>query len=454
MKKLLAIVLALAMVLSMVACTPEEETKDTGNTDETVDKSVYQVTEEVTITFWHNYANSAREEFLKNVAEEFHKENPLITVDVVYIGGYPAIAEQISGALAAGTGLPAITTINVPRVQVYAQNGVTEPLSNYFKAMEMEDDLNDYFDGIMDSVTYDADGKLYAVPFGISSGICYYNETLLESINEPFPSTWEDFKVWCKNVHEKTGKIAFGFPYDFNYMNNFFLNVTGVDPLGDGTESVLDDEKIIAFVKEMKELVDAGYCAWYGEKVNSASDDLRLAFSVEQLVAFSDTSSGAIKTIECGKNEDGSTKFKVGTAVGISGTDKEPVTTSSGAALVILADNDQQIKNAAFQFAVYLTNAENNAEWAVETQMYPVRKSVVQSGALNKLYENYPELQSTFDKASAIVSKNKVSAMQNAMEAVVTVLGQYLNGGFAASEFDSQWANLKEEVDDLLADAQ
>lgn len=455
MKKLLAILLALVMVLSMAACTPgdEEGTKES-KSPETIDKSLYEVTEAVTITFWHNYSNEARAAFLEDVAKKFHDENPLITVEVVYIGNYPVIAEQVSGAIAAGQGLPALSTINVPRAQVYAHNGVSESLDNYFKAMDMEADLDDYFDGIMETLTYDGDGQLYGMPFGISSGICLYNQTLLESINEPFPSTWEEFKGWCKRVHEKTGKVAFAFPFDFNFMNNFFLNVAGVDPLGNGKESALADEKVISFVKELKALVDAGYCSWVGEKVNSASDDLHLGFKAEQIVAYSDTSTGALQGIQCGLNEDGSTKFKVGTAVGVSNTGKDPVTTVSGASLVIYADNDQQIKNAAFQFAVYLTNAENNAKWVVDTQMYPTRKSVVAGGALDELYKQHPELKNIFDNSTALISKNKVSCMQECMETVVSVLGQYLNGGFPASEFEARWTNLKEEVDDILADVQ
>ncbi len=447
MKRRIALLLALALSLGLTACGSGDgsgsdasggSTGGSSGSGET-DASFYEVTEPITIEFWHNYTNEARANWLQSVAESFNESQDLITVECVYIGGYPVIAEQVAGALAAGTGLPAMSTINVPRVLNFADSEVVEPLDDYFTATGT--DLSDYFDGMVDSVS-SLDGTIYGLPFGISSGICIYNETVLEEIGLPFPETWEEFKVWCKDVHEATGKVAFGFPYDFNYMNNFFINVTGLDPLGDGTKSVLDDPKIMEFVYDMKELVDAGYCSWVGTSINAAQDDQLAAFVLGELIAYTDTSTGIVKAID-------SADFEVNTAVGITGTDQPPITTSSGAALVIYAGNDQAVKNAAFQFATYLTSAENIAQWAVDTCMYPVRKSVLESGALEALYEDYPGSRNVFDNAANVVAKNKSPAMQSCMEVVVDALGQILKGD---ADIESTWATMKEEVDYMLAD--
>ena len=439
MKRLISLLLTAVMLLSLTACGSKSEAPDEGEAG--TEEVSYEVTEPITIQFWHNYSNEMRAKWLDDVAKKFSESQEYITVECSYIGGYPTIAEQVAGALAAGSGLPALSMINVPRVLNWADSGVIEPLDGYLENMDF--DADDFFEGMLNSVATE-DGTTYALPFGISAGVCIYNKTLLDELNLPFPETWEDFKTWCKDVYEATGKCAFAFPYDFNYMNTFFLNVTGIDPLGDGTKSALDDERVITFVKELKELVDAGYCCWMGAKINAAQDDQMAAFALQEIAAYTDTSSGVMKVMD-------SVDFEVGTAIGVSGTDAPAITTSSGAALVVFADNDQAVKTAAMQFAAYLTNAENAAAWAADTCMFPVRKSSVDSGVLQATYEKYPGVKTIFSEAANIIGKNKSPAMQTCLEIVVGTLGDYLKGN--VSDFDSAWATMQKEVDIELADS-
>ena len=260
MKKWLSLFLVALMLLSLAACGGSEEKTDGGAVSNTPDsgsktssaQNLHEVTEPVEIEFWHNYSDENRAKWIEDVAAEFSAAQDMVTVKPVYIGGYPAIAEQVAGAIAAHSGVPAITTINAPRVLNYASSGIVEPLDDYMADLENNDYFPEMLNGMRDSA-----GDLYAIPFGISGGCCIYNKTLLDDLGLPFPETWEEFKTWCKDVYDATGKTAFAFAYDFNYMNTFFLNVTGIDPLGDGTESVLDDERIVSFVQDLRELCRA-----------------------------------------------------------------------------------------------------------------------------------------------------------------------------------------------------
>ncbi len=448
MKKWLALCLAVFMLLSLAACGSGNKTGGGGSGagdaqgktegDGAGDaQDLHEVTEAVEIEFWHNYSDEKRAQWIDGVAEEFNASQELITVKPMYIGGYPAIAEQVAGAIAAHSGIPAITTINAPRVLNYASSGIIEPLDGYMAGLEDNDYFPEMLNGMRDSA-----GDLYAIPFGISGGCCIYNKTLLDSLGLPFPNTWEEFKTWCKDVYEATGKTAFAFAYDFNYMNTFFLNVTGIDPLGDGSVSVLDDERIVSFVKDMRALCDAGYCSYMGASINNAADDQMAAFKLGEIAAYTDTSTSIGNVIS---NMD----FEVGTAIGISGTDAEPVTTVSGACLVIYEENDQNTKNAAFQWATYLTSAENSAAWAVNTCMFPTRESC----DISAMYEEYPGAEGVFDHADKIIGKNKSPVMQAAMETVTGAVGEYVKGSVSEADFDAMWENTKKEIDILLADA-
>ncbi len=459
MKKLVALLLAMVMVLSMVGCgnggNDDKETQKGGDpvveqtkgeeTPTEPDYSKYEITEEVTIQFWHNYSNAQRTKWLEDQAAAYNESQDKVTVEVVYIGGYPAIAEQIAGCMAAGgKGLPGLSTINVPRVLNFAGSGIIEDLDEYYAAWGLEDGY--FLEGMLDGVS-DKDGNVSALPFGISAGVCIYNKTLLDELNLPFPETWEEFKTWAKAVTEKTGNPAFAFPYDFNYMNTFFLNVTGVDPLGDGSVSVLDNPAIISFVQDLKDLVDAGYCTWVGATVNGAQDDQQAAFNSKLIAAYTDTSSGLQAVIK-------NAEFEVGACIGVTGTGNPARTTTSGASLIMFSANDQQVNNAAFDFAVYLCEAERHASWAADTCMFPVTYAELDSDVLDAMYEQYPGVKDVFDESANVIGKNKSTAMQAAMEEVVGVLGQYLKGEISKDNFDSAWGALKKNVDTILADAQ
>lgn len=458
MKKLLALILALVMVLSMAACTgnPEESkgnndesTVDIGNifnTEDSIDKSLYQVTEEVEVLFWHSFSDSTRSEWLQKKADEFMAKNPLIKIDVQYIGNYKTIATQIAGCIAAdGQGLPAMSIMNAARILSFASTGVTEPLNNYVIANDDVDEFGDFYDGMIDANVYEEDGQVYALPFSISTFLFFCNKTVLG--DDLMPETWEEFKTWAVRIHDKTGKVACGFSTEQNNMYHLIMSVTGIDPLNDGVTSALDDERVVKVVKELKELIDAGAVAMV-----DGEDDLRLNFQAGEYLSYYSTTNNTTTAYECTKE----LGFEMATAVGFHGEGVEkPAYTVSGANLVIYEDNDQQVKNAAYLFAMYLCNAENNADWATQTLALPSHKSAVEKGLLNELFTKYPAIKDTFPAlGEGMVSKHKSPALNDALKVITQYSYQYFKGGFSEEEFDSQWALCKKEVDALLADVQ
>ena len=453
MKKFLALLLALTMVMSLVACggsgdkeTTKAPAEGTGTTEAPTeeDLSDYLVKEPVTITFWHQYSAAARAEWIANVTKEFNETNEWgITVNAEYYGAYQAIADTIAACVAdGGKGLPGLVTINVPRVVNFQNSGIVEPLDKYMKALGDYANLDDYLDAALDAVS--VDGSLYGLPFGTSAGCIIYNKTVCDENNLPIPQGWEEFKTWCKNIYEKTGKVAFSFTNDFNYMNNFYMNCTGIDPAGDGRKSQLDNEAFKTFVKDVKALCDAGYCVMW-----SSTDDQLAALGAQTLVAYTNTTNNIVKAQAQAKDNG----FEIDTMLGVTGTDKAPVSTISGAVLVSFAQLSQNEKAAAAAYMAYLTNAENNQKWVVDTQMLPSHYSTIQSEGLKDLYVKYPGYKNVFEQAENIISKNKTPNFQPAMEIFTEWVFSYVNGDISDSDFDSSWENMVEEVDEKLESA-
>ena len=94
---------------------------------ETVDPSKHEVTEPITITWWHAL-ESQYDELVADVVKKFNATQNLITVEAQYIGSYKDINEALVAAHAAGTGLPAVAVANTDYVASYGDSGLYENL--------------------------------------------------------------------------------------------------------------------------------------------------------------------------------------------------------------------------------------------------------------------------------------------------------------------------------------
>ena len=123
MKKLLALALALCMMFSLCACSGS--TGSTGSTateapaeEEAVvqDASFYEVTEPITITWWHALEDQYSD-LVTEIVDGFNSSQDLITVNAEYIGSYSDLNEALvsaAAAKAANPSLPLLLTRPIP----------------------------------------------------------------------------------------------------------------------------------------------------------------------------------------------------------------------------------------------------------------------------------------------------------------------------------------------------
>ena len=181
--------IALLMVAAMMAgtlsgCSGGGSTGKAGGGAQTeaqtvaeVDPSLYEVTEPITIKWWHALEEQYSETVQK-VVDDFNKSQDMITVEAEYIGSYKKLNEALVAAHAAGTDLPAITVANTPYVAEYGAGGLTEDLTPYIQASGY--DLKDFGDGMISASSYN--GKQVSLPFLISTQIVYYNKDMADEL--------------------------------------------------------------------------------------------------------------------------------------------------------------------------------------------------------------------------------------------------------------------------------
>ncbi len=240
MKKLLCMVLALAMVLSMAACgqpvvqeTEAPETTaapvaDNGNEDTTPAETQ---PEEITISIGGMIVERTEENATKYDLQQAHlasfkEKYPHITVIPDQwsfdLKGYLAKAE-------AGD-LPTMFFTAATEKATLIEGGYVKPITSVLDKMGW----SQYLDPAWSFSYQGEDGEYYSIP--LNDAISYvgiaYNVPLFEQaglVDENgvpiMPTTWEELIETAQIIEEKTGKIGFAAPANANHGGWLFINL-------------------------------------------------------------------------------------------------------------------------------------------------------------------------------------------------------------------------------------
>lgn len=430
MKKLLALLLAAVMVCSMVPAFAATE---------------YDVTEPITITWWHAHEDQLTE-YLNYMVDKFNAENGMgITVNPVYIGGYSEINTQFIAAAAAGTGtVPALVTCNTSYPASYGKDGLCEVLDPYIDAFEY--DVEDFGEGLIASTSYDE--EQIALPYLISTQVMYYNKTAAEAEGITMPKTLDEMEAFLEKATlfnedgttKRYGTVFGG--WDYWYYEMLYKN-NGVETvLEDGTTDV-NSAKSVEITAKIKEWIDKGY-AYYAYGTGASSNMRQLfwdggAFSVFHTSSLYDT-----YVTNVGDS------FEVGMAWLPGGNDGETFKSEvGGAAILIPAAASQAEKNAAWQFLMFMTSPEINLYWADKTGYFPTRGSVQGTAEYEEYLSRKPAMADIVAMAGWINPRNQNPAYDACANLWRTALYEIFNNNAPIQETLDQLAvEIQETLDD------
>lgn len=193
-KKILALVLALVMCLSLIACGGETaaETKAPVSNNDAAQTPADNSGEEAPaalegeITFWHCFTQGARMEAIDAAAAAFMEANSGVTINIETMSWGDFNTKWNAG----------LTTGDLPDMSV-AQN--TGEVAEMINAGVLAD-----ISGVIDGVGRDrfsenaladmtVDGVNYGVPYYSHAQVMWYREDLLEAAGLEVPTTWQEF---------------------------------------------------------------------------------------------------------------------------------------------------------------------------------------------------------------------------------------------------------------------
>jgi len=211
----------------------------------------------IEITFWHSLGFHAKE-IIDEMADEYKSQHLGIKVNPVFQGMFEDMhMKMITSAVTHA--LPDVAQVQIEYMDTYIDNGLVNPIDNIIDGEDRDDILD-----IMWKVS-SRDGKIYGVPFCISSTVFFYNENVFKKSEldpDKPPSTWEEMVEFGKKLTKDTdrdGKIdryAVMFWMDGLYgIAPFFWANGGKLLSDDGKKVILTSGAMVKTINMLQDLV-------------------------------------------------------------------------------------------------------------------------------------------------------------------------------------------------------
>ena len=267
MKKFLAMLLALVMVLSLAACGGND---DSGKNPDQVGDGL---TGEITVWSW-----DVALAHLQKWAEEFQKENPGVTFNFEEMG-VSQVYQKMTTCLQSGIGLPDIVSIEGEQMAKFG-----EKFPGQFVDFTDMIDKDQFFPVKMSECT--VGGQVIAYPWDAGPAGIFYRSDLFEQagIKAEDIVTWDDFIEAGKILKEKTGVAMLCMAEsrsDTTYRllmmadGGFYFDMDG--------NTQVDSEASVKAMKTCKKMHDAGITF-----NNSSWDDMIAGMGANKFACIAD----------------------------------------------------------------------------------------------------------------------------------------------------------------------
>lgn len=226
MKKLIAMLLCVVMVLGMVACsqtpaTPSTEAPANNETPATeapaTEAPVSDDVVEITYSYWGTPDEAAS---VQAVADKYNAENPGVHVTVMAIPNEEYVTKLNTMAVAGE--LPDCGIMNESGVLDFASKGLLSDISSMYEgAASMP----------LDSITFKSEGQPVAYSAANEVLFLYYNKDMFDAAGVEYPSasepmSWDEFVATAKLLTlDANGKNATEAGFDANSIVQYGCNV-------------------------------------------------------------------------------------------------------------------------------------------------------------------------------------------------------------------------------------
>ena len=243
MKKVLALILALTLVIGLAACGGSATTTAAGGSATTEGEAAPTTVDSgkenaVNLNFWT--FQELHNQFMIDAVNNWNEQNPdrpiNLTVDVY---SYDELHSKLQIALQTGSGAPDLADIEISKYANFLM-GDTVPLVplNSVIDPEKENLIMGRFDN------YAKDGNYYGIDYHVGATVTYYNTEIMDAAGVDIDAikTWDDYVAAGLQVKEKTGKYMMATETTEHWSYYPLLVQKGSDFFTDSGEVIIDNE--------------------------------------------------------------------------------------------------------------------------------------------------------------------------------------------------------------------
>ncbi len=458
-KKQVFAILMLTLALVISACAPntpaeptqpaqQEETQapETAPSEEAAPAETEAPAEPVTIQFFYPVAVDAPiADIIKGYIADFEAENPNITVEPVFSGGYGDTYTAIMTAIDGGAEPPAVAVLLGTALYDLINADAIIPLDAYLDQMPDKDAyLNDFFPAFLENSTYD--GSIWSLPFQRSTVVLYYNADLFREAGLEPPNSWQSWGEAAQALTVKDGDTVtrWGLEYPSGWPYWLFQPLaigSGQNIVGESDTEVYFDHPDV--IEAVQFYIDLSHV--YGampEGVQGVWGQAPTDFASGQ-TAMIVHSSGSLRGIL--EQAD----FEVG-VMPLPG--QEPDTYASvpgGGNLYIFKGASPEQQDAAWKFIEFLTRPEYAADFSIQTGYIASRQSAYETEAMQAYVQEVPQALATRDILQYAGRELSVQNLGEVRNIFHNYLQQAYNGEMTPEE---AMAAAQQEADAALAD--
>lgn len=380
MKKMLAMLLALAMMMTMLAGCSKEGGNEQGDQNDGP----------VTIEFWHSMGSSTGE-LVQEIVDEFNASQDEVKVEAIYQGDYTTAGTKLQAAVSNGTA-PQVAQIEITRVGMYASQGLLLDMLPYAEK-DTEFDLKAMYPGVMDFSYYD--GKLISLPNGRSVPVMYYNADALKAAGfDHAPQTWDELRAASAAV-AKDGVYGYGAPLgDSWYYLALMLTAGGQIYNEEGNNIGFHGEAGTKPLQLWLDMIDDG-SLYIPEGEDYASNAaLRNAFMAGTCTITMQSSAQYRSLVD-------NSEFEVGVAY--IPKDATYAAIPGGSNLVAFDGMSKAEEEAVWKFMKYMCSGDVAGKYAAGTGYLPTSDAALNSAIYQEKLAEYPYLDVAVDQLEYFV---------------------------------------------------
>ena len=357
----------------------------------------------VDITFWH-VQQARSEEILTQQVERFEASQDRVRVELINQLTYPDVFEKYKAALAT-EGLPDLVQMDETAVQSLVDSQSTIPIKRCVKADDYS--LDDFVPQALDY--YTTENVLRAMPWTVSNPVLFYNRNVFQAAgldpDQP-PQTLDEVTEYSQRIVD-AGAAQYGMTVRAEaFVNEAFYAKSGKLYMNHGngrdaraTKTLLDTDAGLDVWTWWDDVIDSGLGLFTGSQPDNFDNLYALGTGDAAMTIDTSNAIGSILGV-LDTGEFGALDLGVGPLPALAPDGGVPV---GDASLWIPRTGSPANEGAAWEFVKYLSEPEQQAEYAVENNggYVPIRESAVNDPALQALWAEDPALMVPFEQFEA-----------------------------------------------------